>query len=351
MSWESIAQSFCNDFLSAHASKFVLGRNVYAESVAGKLQLDGFVDDFTEESTYLGLPIIKTADLPAGSMVLVASGGQPLTAMRKLSEFGIKNLDYFSFLRFSGLPLRDVVFNEGFREEFQRNKSEYDWCYRLLSDDCSRSVFEDLVNFRNTYDITYLNNFSCREDQQYFEDFLMLQAAGESFIDVGGYDGSTTLEFIRRAPQYRSAHVFEPDPGNFRKCEANLSGHRDICFHRLGLSNSKAILKMCPQNSGSVISESGSVSIQVDALDNILSSADAPTFIKIDIEGAEALAIEGARHTILRHHPRLAISVYHKVGDYHTIARQILSIRDDYTVYLRHYTETIYETIMFFMPR
>jgi FkbM family methyltransferase len=351
MNWESTARSFCRGFLSTDKSRFVMGRNVYAESVADKLPLDGFIDDFTEESTYLGLPIIKTADLPTGSMVLIASGGQPLTAMRRLSGLGIENLDYFSFLRFSGLQLRDVVFNEGFSEEFQRNKKEYDWCYGLLSDDSSRVVFDDLVNFRNTYDIAYLMNFSCREADQYFEDFLMLKADGESFFDVGCYDGATTLEFIRRAPLYRSVYVFEPDPSNYRKCEANLSGHRDIHFHRLGLSDSKAILNMCSQNSSSVISDSGSVSIQVDSLDNILTSADAPTFIKMDIEGAEALAIEGARHTIHRHHPRLAICVYHKIGDYHKIARQILSIRNDYDVYLRHYTETIYETVMFFMPR
>jgi FkbM family methyltransferase len=327
-----------------------MGRNVYAESIAQHIPLDGFIDDFTSESSYLGRPVLKAADVPTGSMVLIASGGQPLTAMKKLSGLGIENLDYFSFLRFSGLALRDVVFNEGFSEEYQRNKTEYDWCYERLSDDCSRDIFENLVNFRKTYDIAFMQGFTCREDQQYFEDFLKLKADGESFCDIGCYDGANTREFIKRAPQYRSVHVFEPDPSNFIKCEQNLEGIRDVHLHCLGLSNSRSVLKMCPQNSGSVLSDSGSVSVTVDTLDNILPPEDFPTLIKMDIEGAEALAIEGARNTIIKHHPRLAISVYHKVGDYHTIPRQVLGIRNDYDIYMRHYTESIYETIMFFVP-
>jgi hypothetical protein len=91
------------------------------------------------------------------------------------------------------------------------------------------------------------------------------------------------------------------------------------------------------------------LTIEVDRLDDVLD--EAPTLIKIDIEGEEAAAIEGARRTIAAHHPRLAICVYHRAGDFWRIPRQVLAIRDDYDIYLRHYTESIYETVMFFMPR
>ena len=70
----------------------------------------------------------------------------------------------------------------------------------------------------------------------------------------------------------------------------------------------------------------------------------------MDIEGAELAALGGAQKTILRDKPRLAISVYHRPSDIWTIPRKLLSIHPDYKIYLRHYTESVYETVMFFIP-
>ena len=70
----------------------------------------------------------------------------------------------------------------------------------------------------------------------------------------------------------------------------------------------------------------------------------------MDIEGSELDAIEGAKNLISLNHPRLAICVYHNAGDFWKIPQRILSIRSDYRIYLRHYTESIYETVMFFIP-
>ncbi len=57
---------------------------------------------------------------------------------------------------------------------------------------------------------------------------------------------------------------------------------------------------------------------------------------KMDIEGAEGSAIEGSKSIIKNYHPKLAISVYHKKDDFWKIPEQILSIRDDYKIFLRH---------------
>ncbi len=70
----------------------------------------------------------------------------------------------------------------------------------------------------------------------------------------------------------------------------------------------------------------------------------------MDIEGYEQKAIEGAKKIIRTYHPRLAISVYHQKNDFWKIPELILNIRTDYDIYLRHYTEGISETIMFFIP-
>lgn len=344
------AQRFCAEFLAGGARpKYLLGRNVYAESVAKHVDLSGFVDDFTHEVSYLGRPVIRSQDIPADALVLNAAGGRPLSAKRRLDELGLENLAYFAFAKYAGLPLTPVVFNEGFSEEFQANEAEYRWIEGRFYDELSCSLFRKLTSFRLKYDLELLRGFEAREHAQYFEDFLDLQPAGETFVDVGGYDGATSREFIRRCPGYRAVHVFEPEPQNYRKCVAALESSANVHCHPLGLSDAKRSLRLTAQGSGSKIVEDGAVVIEVDRLDDVLQ--EAPTLIKIDIEGEEAAAIAGARRTIAAHHPRLAICVYHRAGDFWRIPRQVLNIRDDYDIYLRHYTESIYETVMFFMPR
>lgn len=57
-------------------------------------------------------------------------------------------------------------------------------------------------------------------------------------------------------------------------------------------------------------------------------------FIKMDIEGAEVPAIKGATNVIKSHHPKLALSVYHKWDDMRVIPRLINTISPDYNFYL-----------------
>jgi FkbM family methyltransferase len=74
-------------------------------------------------------------------------------------------------------------------------------------------------------------------------------------------------------------------------------------------------------------------------------------FIKMDIEGAELNALEGSKNTIKRFAPKLAICVYHKPEDLFTIPQFIKSLRPDYTLYLDHFTTSMFETVLFAVPR
>lgn len=345
------ARQFCTEFCSPNQrGKYIFGRNVYAESVMKSVEITGFIDDFTNATSFLGRPVLKTENVEKDSLVLIASGGRPLSAKRRLDAFRLQSLDYFSFYKFAGLPLTPVIFNEGFAEDFQANEAEYEWIYGLLEDEISRLTFKKLVSFRLRYELSLLNGFTSREDEQYFEDFLQLQSQGETFVDVGGYNGFNSLEFIKQCPEYEAVHIFEPEPDNYQSCRSRLKPYPRIYPHELGLSDRKQILKIDPQGSGSKISDRGSTVIAVDRLDDILLEQYRPTFIKMDIEGTEIPAIEGASHTIKKYHPRLALCVYHKAGDFWRIPKKVLALRDDYNIFLRHYTESIYETVMFFVP-
>ena len=71
----------------------------------------------------------------------------------------------------------------------------------------------------------------------------------------------------------------------------------------------------------------------------------------MDIEGGELSALTGAERIIDKHHPTLAVCVYHHGEHYRTIPERVLSYRSDYRLYLRHYTEGVTETVTYFVPR
>ncbi len=281
-------------------------------------------------------------------MVLNLSTGKPTTSAKRIMSAGLEYLDYFSFLKYSALPLTDIVFNENFKEEFVQNSHHYNDIFARLGDNLSRNLFKHLTLFRRTYDLRYLEGLEDNPLQQYFEPFLHLRKEGESFVDIGGFDAATTLEFIRHSPLYNEIYYFEPQQSMFEYSQNVLALHPRIHYFNIGLSNKNGFLSFSPDGSASKVSETGHTTIQIDTLDRLI---DTPvTFIKMDIEGSEAEALEGAVQTITRYRPILAISIYHKPGDFWRIPKQILEICNDYTLYVRHYTESIYETVMFFVP-
>lgn len=106
---------------------------------------------------------------------------------------------------------------------------------------------------------------------------------------------------------------------------------------------------LSPDGSATKVGNDGSLKITTALLDSI--EKERITFMKIDVEGAESQVIDGAKHTIKKDHPRLAIAAYHKSSDFWALPQQILAIRSDYDIYMRHYTEGKDETVLFFIPK
>lgn len=95
----------------------------------------------------------------------------------------------------------------------------------------------------------------------------------------------------------------------------------------------------------------GEYMLAVDSVDNILRGRKV-SFIKMDIEGAEYDAIRGAYKTIKKMTPILAISVYHLTEDLFRIALEVEKISPDtYDYYLRHYSPTMIETVLYAVPK
>lgn len=325
--------------------KFILGRNVYAERVVDKIDFSGFLDDFSEQESYLGLPRFVLEDLPSNAIVLVVSGGRPLTVCKKMEDMDIDHVHIFHFMRLSGLDLGEIVFLEGFEQDIYSNQDKYESVYNWLADSESREIFRKLTMFKLTYSLSFLEGFTYREDEQYFESFLDL-AAGEVFFDIGSFDGFTSEEFIKKCRGYKEVHIFEPLEENLSVIRSRLEGFSDVVYWPFGVSNKSEAVGFSAAGSGSRVVEGGNILVDVVALDEL--DLPNPTFLKMDIEGAEMSAVEGAKNTIINSKPKLALAAYHRVQDIWQLPFAIKEMVPSYRLTLRHYTESIYESVLFF---
>ena len=67
----------------------------------------------------------------------------------------------------------------------------------------------------------------------------------------------------------------------------------------------------------------------------------------MDVEGAEYNSLIGARETIVKYKPKLAISVYHRRDDIWRIPMLLLQYNPDYRFYLRIYSFTGNDTVLY----
>lgn len=188
--------------------------------------------------------------------------------------------------------------------------------------------------------------------KQYFDlEYLESSKKREVFIDVGGYDGMTSVYFNEWSKKNAFSYIFEPDIKNIEKCNENLS--KCTINYKIipkGVWSKETTLHFnANADVSSSISDVGDSIIDVTTLDKEMKDEN-PSFIKMDIEGSELHALIGAKQTIRINKPKLAISVYHKPEDIWEIPSIILQYNPYYKLYLRHYSLTDSDTILYAVP-
>ncbi len=85
------------------------------------------------------------------------------------------------------------------------------------------------------------------------------------------------------------------------------------------------------------------------SIDDLVRRLELPRvdFIKMDIEGSELAALEGARDTLKRFRPKLALSAYHKPEDLHVLPQYLADLGVGYRLFLDHFSNHFEETVLF----
>lgn len=323
---------------------------------------------------FLGVPILKP-EISEGEhenlVVIITIDDE--TAVREvktqLEKLGVIHVYHFSVLS----PINVLGrFNRNYSRlwhelntysSMKTNANELQQVRNLLYDDKSRFIYDNVIQKRK-YNLHDYSDVCDNGDDHYFQTGIFSYTDNEIFVDGGAYLGENTIQLTRIiGDKLVRAYCFEPDEMNYAKMINNLNGlhekgksitNNDVYksdkfyAYKAGLYNvNENIGFMSTGSVFSAIEINGQEKISVVKLDDVVEKEDRVTLIKLDIEGTELAALQGAEQIIKEHKPKLAISIYHKLVDYWEIPLYIYSLVPEYKLFVRHQSTNLSDTILY----
>jgi len=266
-----------------------------------------------------------------------------------------------------------------YREFIRGNKENVNIFYQSLSDEISKLTLENYLCGKISNDLKWfvkvcipnkamntcrlsaeeLNYPSIIKDEQtvYFPDDIFKLAEDEVFIDCGASYGDTLSDFIDKTKgKFAAAVCVELGPSNYNRLTEAAEKANNVYCVNAGVWNEESSIEVrkhetsisIAMNESPPIHTQTAISVPLRKIDGILTEMNiVPTLIKMDIEGAELMALKGAENTIKTHKPKLAVCVYHKDEDIIEIPAYLKSLNSKYRFYLRKYSTCSSELVLF----
>lgn len=232
-------------------------------------------------------------------------------------------------------PTVSVVDGSPFTHKFFKdNEDNFKKAYEMLADEKSKEDYLNILRFKLSGDVKYLLK-AHSEKMKLYDDVLPLNE-DEAIVDLGAYDGDTIREFLNvTGGRYKSIIALEPDEKNFRKLERKTEGLPNLTRLNLGAWDKEETLYFAKKSGRNSRLEESGVPVSFNSVDNIVK--EKVTFIKMDIEGAELKALEGAKNTVALYKPKLYVCAYHRNEDMFSLPFKIKELYDGYKIYFRQH--------------
>ena len=244
---------------------------------------------------------------------------------------------------------------------YDKKKDDISVILNNFADEYSREVYKKCIDYRCHF--LKKDRPPYGPGEQYFDEYIISALnhtnKKQVFVDCGAFIGDTIDVFKKYVhDDYEAAVGFEPDSTN---ADALLENHKDdsrVTCVQTGVWSHETFLNFVSGEGGSsrIIesdekdNNSNVVSVKVRAIDDVDECKNA-TFIKMDIEGSEMKALEGAKKVIRGNRPILAICIYHSDNDMIDIPLWIIDHCQNYNFYCRHYSVNIIETVFYAIPK
>jgi len=245
------------------------------------------------------------------------------------------------------------------RTFFVENRARVASVAALFSDEISKDVYLKMVKFRQNPIRGNLPMSIC-EDAQYYSNEYFSYGDNEVLVDCGAYNGDSIDKFKKAVAEHSGSIkrivAFEPDDKNYMEL---AKSHKDVLAFKAGVwSDDGEIAFNLAMDSSARFIVDGSydkfekgedeqlTQISVRAIDNC-SECEGVTFLKMDIEGSELPALNGAYNTIKKYKPRLAICIYHSDKEMITIPEWMHENFPEYKLFVRQHGFGMGETVLY----
>ncbi|MBQ2973915.1 MAG: FkbM family methyltransferase [Clostridia bacterium] len=233
------------------------------------------------------------------------------------------------------VPCVPVFGNEIFNREFiEKNEEKINAAYNLFEGE-SKRIFAGCVNFMFDGELDVLTSVTSEKDEV-FKNILKFNSS-ESYLDLGAYRGDTVEEFLHYCGgEYKSITALEPDRRTFKKLCDYLEKIPDSVAYQKAIYNEITTLFFSSKaGRQSTISDKGEA-VETATVDKLCENQRV-TYIKMDVEGTENEAIEGAEITLKEQKPKLNIALYHRSNDIFDLPLKIAQINPDYKFHIRRH--------------
>ncbi len=243
--------------------------------------------------------------------------------------------------RWKGHLNKEIIFNC-----MEKIEAAYD----LFADDLSKKTFLQMLLYRVSFNSSHVEPAPY---ESYFHPRVRPEP-GDIIIDGGSWEGDTILFFAANTGKNCEIHAFEPTEETFSTLTKNIQD-ADLCdivyANELALHKIRGTMHLntnVSKPSQNTISSEGDVKISVISLDEYCREKKIePDLIKMDIEGAELDAVEGAVETIKKSVPKLQICTYHRPSDLWEIPLRIHELIPSYELYLGSHSQYLLETVLY----
>ncbi len=333
----------------------IWGTGLAAQQVYKDLYAMGYMPAFFSDNDqkkwgtlYKNIKVISIDEIPRNSLVIICANVK-YQIHQQLQKAGIDNYMYIDPEYFQCLP------NEQVRETIDSNADKIEQVYAILSDTESKQVFRNILLHRAVHDLELV--WKVYEENQYFGNRIVQHVSG-NFVDCGACEGDTLQRFLIQigvgVNQNYHYYAFEADRDNFEILEnyCQSKGLTNVKCYNMGVWDQAQELFFAIGDdfvSGTLLdSDAGkkAIKIDVDAIDHILDGKRID-FISMDIEGSEIKALEGARKSIQKWSPVLAISAYHKLEHLWEIPLLIKEINPKYDIFYAHHRWNMDDTVCY----
>lgn len=274
-----------------------------------------------------------------------------------------------------------LLIGKYFYDYYIENKEFFNLAQECLEDEYSKKIFKKIIDYKlmcldsdeiETKSLLIVsqadmlevekNQETIKKDLTHIDDDRLLNMtashlAVESYsyknivsprnkniiFDIGAYNGDTALMFSYLSKESK-VYSFEPviELNGQLSVAARISPN--ITIVNKGAWSTTTTLKFSTLRRdnyigvGSFVSDKGDDQIDVTTIDEFMleNSIGKADFIKMDIEGAEVNALDGAKTTIEKYKPDLAICIYHEPSHLWEIPLWIKNNFPEYKVYIDH---------------